>query len=627
MVLVMWLLECFCISSSVMTPRTPNHSLLKGLSIYLGNYVATIENKVSRHRSLITYVRVYFEWWIDTSNQPLKVRIAGCPPVYDDLHSPMKTPEMVELPLDKPALYISACNKTSALAISLGNIISVFSYSTKVHSALKQTFSDFDHFLDISVPIIVQELDICENYFACLSDEAVHVFKITCESDERNGQEVARGLNLDSVHSEQCDEHFVEWRFESCAISGSSDKVWEEHLKSRLHPKSFPINIHLNAIDKENEMFIGKDACEFYGPLLTVRGCAVDVKIDSKTFEMCPEMPLNISAVTLLFRQFVFQENNSKLSCLQFVPFYKTETLQDGLADPLNAAAFKLENTSLLLPWLNLSPDSTSSLKAIGIFFSTLQEGFLYNLTNKTQFVSTYTYTSTLKGVVLDTSLLHALTDTGLETYTVHLPRSVLQDLETMDEKKNIVPKSDNAVCLLGLRPFLGVDYLVKSDSHLILVSSVEDSVSNTEPDGGNKSTLYSLKEPAPIQVFADLLEVAESQKSTSPNTYYHLLSEAHIILRTEIFLENRDKEIEALYRKSCLMLADYFLCNESTKKLHSIPYYHLSQLSAESIIKRILEFRHQLKLTNIFECLVFYMDSILFDEKPSTVLSLSQTS
>ncbi|CAL1301493.1 unnamed protein product [Larinioides sclopetarius] len=232
-----------------------------------GNYVATIENKVSWHRSLITYVRVYFKWWIDASNQPLKVRIAGCAPVYDNSHSPIKTLEMVELPFDKPALYISACNKTSALAVSLGNIISVFCYSTKVHSALKQTFNDFDHFLDISVPIIVQELDICENYFACMSDKAVHVFKITCENDEGNGQEVTSDLNLDSADSEQCDEHFVEWRFESCTSSGSSDKVWDEHLKLSLHPKSFPINLHFNAIDKENELFTGKDACEFYGPL------------------------------------------------------------------------------------------------------------------------------------------------------------------------------------------------------------------------------------------------------------------------------------------------------------------------------------------------------------------------
>ncbi|GFY60781.1 hermansky-Pudlak syndrome 3 [Trichonephila inaurata madagascariensis] len=590
-----------------------------------GNYVATIENKVSWHRSLVSYVRIYFKWWIDANNQPFKVRVAGCAPVCDNSHSSSKSLEMIELPLEKPALCISACNKTSALAVSLGNIISVFCYSTKIHSTLNQTFNDFDHFVDISIPLIAQNLDICENYFACMSDKAILVFKISGESDDGNGQETTN-LTIESVDSEICDENFVEWRFESCTNSGASDKVWDEHLKSKLHPKSFPINLHFHAIDKENEIFSSTDACEFHGPLLTIRGCSVDVRLDSKTFEMFPGMHSNIYAVTLLFRQFAVQGNDTKLSALQFVPFYKSETVQEGLTDPLNVAASKLENSTFSLPWLNLTSSFVSSLKAMGCFFSTLKEGFLYDLTNRTQFVNSYNYTSTLKGVILDTSLLHALTETGLETYTVHLPHSVLLTLENIDEKKNIVPKYEDAVCLLGLRPFLGVDHLVKSDNHLVLVSSVEDSVSNTEPDGGNRSTLYSLKEPASSQVFSDLLEVAESQKSTSPSTYYHLLSEAHMILRTQIFFEKQDKEIETLYEKSCLMLGDYFLCYDSMQKLHSIPYYQISQLSPENIVKRILDFRHQLKLAGIFQSLVFYMNSILFDKDPLP-LSLSQSS
>ncbi|PRD30439.1 UNVERIFIED_CONTAM: hypothetical protein NCL1_26431 [Trichonephila clavipes] len=125
---------------------------------------------------------------------------------------------------------------------------------------------------------------------------------------------------------------------------------------------------------------------------------------------------------------------------------------------------------------------------------------------------------------------------------------------------------------------------------------------------------------------FSLYLEVAESQKSTSPSTYYHLLSEAHMILRTQIFFEKQDKEIEILYEKSCLMLGDYFLCYDSMQKLHSIPYYQISQLSPENIVKRILDFRHQLKLAGIFQSLVFYMNSVLFDKDPLP-LSLSQSS
>lgn len=239
--------------------------------------------------------------------------------------------EMVELPLDKTALCISCCSKTSALAVSLGNSISVFCYSIKVDPISKQTFHDFDHFVDISVPIVVHDLKICENYFACMSDIAVHVFKVMGDkkddSNETN-EEVISKLEDDLPDSELYDEHFVEWRFESVTSSGYSDKAWDEHLKTKLHPKSFPINIHLNAIDKENEKFSSKEECEILGPVLTVRGCTVDVRLDSKVFELFPTITSNINAVTLLFRQFVSKESTVSLTGLQLVPLYISGTLQ-----------------------------------------------------------------------------------------------------------------------------------------------------------------------------------------------------------------------------------------------------------------------------------------------------------
>ena len=107
-------------------------------------------------------------------------------------------------------------------------------------------------------------------------------------------------------------------------------------------------------------------------------------------------------------------------------------------SDPLNAAASALEKCSFSLPWPNLSSPS-SCLKSIGCFFSTLQEGYLYDVTYKTRLISCYTYTSTLKGIAVETSLLHALTETGLETYTVHLPISALHYIETFDGVKNVI--------------------------------------------------------------------------------------------------------------------------------------------------------------------------------------------
>lgn len=102
----------------------------------------------------------------------------------------------------------------------------------------------------------------------------------------------------------------------------------------------------------------------------------------------------------------------------------------------MNAAASALEKCSFSLPWPDLN--SSSCLKAIGCFFSTAQEGLLYDVSFKTRLVNTYTYTAALKEVIVETSLLHALTETGLETYTVHLPISALHYIEQFDGIKNV---------------------------------------------------------------------------------------------------------------------------------------------------------------------------------------------
>lgn len=293
------------------------------LFYHIGNYVATIESKASRHQNTVTYVRVYFKWWIDVNGQPLKVRVAGSDKPSTNSQSWNKMFEIVELPLDKTAVCISCCSKTSSLAISLGNTISVFCYSIKVDITSKQTFHDFDHFVDISVPIIVQDLKVCENYYACMSDVAVHAFKILGDKIENDQKpEFMPELEKNLPDSELYDENFVEWRFESCTSSGFKDKQWDAHLKSKLHPNSFPNNIHLQAIDKENEMFSSKEECEICGPVLTVRGCTVDIRFDSKVFEIFPTVSSNVNAVTLLFRQFTSKENAISLTGLQLVPLY-----------------------------------------------------------------------------------------------------------------------------------------------------------------------------------------------------------------------------------------------------------------------------------------------------------------
>ena len=59
---------------------------------------------------------------------------------------------------------------------------------------------------------------------------------------------------------------------------------------------------------------------------------------------------------------------------------------------------------------------------------STQQEGFLYLIPESTsvaQLVSVYPFTAPVCDLALENSVLHALTETGLETYTVRFGQYV----------------------------------------------------------------------------------------------------------------------------------------------------------------------------------------------------------
>ena len=69
-----------------------------------------------------------------------------------------------------------------------------------------------------------------------------------------------------------------------------------------------------------------------------------------------------------------------------------------------------------------------SHLMSISLMFTSTHEGYLYHIPGHirkagkgvgVKKIGTYPFTSPVNNIVLEPSLLHALTDTGLETYTL----------------------------------------------------------------------------------------------------------------------------------------------------------------------------------------------------------------
>lgn len=88
---------------------------------------------------------------------------------------------------------------------------------------------------------------------------------------------------------------------------------------------------------------------------------------------------------------------------------------------------------------------------------------------------------------------------------------------------------------------------------------------------------MYKLELPTPKTIFNDISIVASVHRFSSAQTYCHLMSEAHMILRTNLLLAKwlkqeqgnvnvvvtQKRNVEDLadtYRVSCALLGDHFI-------------------------------------------------------------------
>merc|ERR1719209_1832330 len=71
--------------------------------------------------------------------------------------------------------------------------------------------------------------------------------------------------------------------------------------------------------------------------------------------------------------------------------------------------------------------------------------------------IATYPFTSPVIDLALEPSVLHALTETGLETYTLRAGYHTVREAEQVDGRTNALPPPSTPICLIGLRPFLRV--------------------------------------------------------------------------------------------------------------------------------------------------------------------------
>lgn len=244
-----------------------------------------------------------------------------------------------------------------------------------------------------------------------------------------------------------------------------------------------------------------------------------------------------------------------------------------------------------------LRSDKYTYLQGVSCFLSTLQEGYLYHFSatssNPTDVtcLTTYPFTAPVNQVALEHTALHALTEAGLESYTLRLSHHVARTSNNLENLRVTCPNVSEPVCLIGLRPFLGIQKLLHSKNYLILLAKAE-----------NSWTLYSLILPKLENLYYDILNAARNHKSSSPSTYRHLLGEAHALIRLakdavyncldinefDDIANKNGLKLKNLYNQSCALLGDYYIRSEYESDWDfCIPYYKMSGLKPSEVLSR----------------------------------------
>ena len=163
-----------------------------------------------------------------------------------------------------------------------------------------------------------------------------------------------------------------------------------------------------------------------------------------------------------------------------------------------------------------------------------------------------------------------------------------------MDDKQTACPPVSTPLCLIGLRPFIGVDQLLLGHTRLVLLGQS----SQSEPE----LTIYSLHLPSHLDLYNDMLAVANINIG-APHGFLQLVSEAHIVVRTwlhrltwlqvikphGVSVSQQDvEEVRKAFQESCVKLADHYInCSRSADYRLAVPYFRLSNLPLTQILAR----------------------------------------
>ncbi|KAI4481643.1 hypothetical protein M0804_009164 [Polistes exclamans] len=598
------------------------------------------------------FVRIYVNWAVvKDQSQPMRARIAGR--VTPSLNRPLNSLEMIELPLSMQPTLIACCQSTGNLLVASGNTAILHEYKVETQQLSKLKFIDFEaRPWSIGFSFSPMHMEIAEDFIIIMDSTNLCVFRLTNsmyeDIDQLSSLTSTNESSIDktSISNDSSlvdSNHASSNQDQETTVQGTNlkHKVSEQHVmlenNDALNTKSKNkknITSKINAWCKSETMDIKKIKSKTNNELIDWDHLIYNEKEELQRLVTQEIIDTNSQSLTVNFPSislerigpghtlspFTLNPPDMKIIIKTNSPdsgWSENYTVKNLLSLRIATANNKSEvdrnmeyfKCSVLKPLYMrkecngscikksiLRSDKYKYLQGVSCFVCTIQEGYLYHFSATSAnpldatCLTTYPFTAPVNYVALEHTVLHALTDVGLESYTLRLSHYVAKMLNDIDQYKVTCPSISEPVCLIGLKPFLGIQKLLYTKNYLLLLAKAD-----------NSWTLYSLILPKLENVYYDILNAARSHKSSSPSTYRHLLGEAHALIRLAkdsscYGFDNDDDDaahknwlkLKNLYNQSCALLGDYYIRSEYESDWElCIPYYKMSGLKPSEVLSR----------------------------------------
>lgn len=464
-----------------------------------GDYVATIERKATRQTEVVS-VKVYLNWHIAAQDDQFRtrVRVAGLGYRSSNVQTGSKM-EVVDVPCEKGAQYITTCQETGNLGIVSEGKVKLYHLDEKMIPNSQTTFIDVIQFLLLEFKQIISYISLCEDYLACSSADFVQVFQIDVCNDAESAKSGTK------IGDSQTEAGGPSRRRVSSALSSLTiqDKVSSPPAiispRSKRGTKAIPrfsavgerssstpspafsmtSKISCGAIEDDSNFVhwtFTEDLADGVTRATSSQGPSrVTVELkglknlgnversdpglpDIKDLRGGTHLTTGKTNLTQILLEYL-DESDVGWRHLQLIPTY------------LVGRNSKLELAGRGVP---LHSDRRSSLVAISCLMSGCRAGLMYSLIPKPSLLSTYKYSSEAMQVKTNGRLLYVLADSGLEIYTTRCQVAAVHNTEHFDNVTKTFPQSDEDICMCGAQHFLGPREITLTDKHVVLFNQID---------------------------------------------------------------------------------------------------------------------------------------------------------